>query len=369
MHDRGRVIVGLSGGVDSSVAALLLQQQGYQVEGLFMKNWTEDDTGDYCTAVEDLADAQAVTDCMKIPLHTVNFSSEYWDRVFAYFLDEYGAGRTPNPDVLCNREIKFNAFLEHAIDQLDASAIATGHYASVSHDSKSFQLLRAADEDKDQTYFLYMLGQKPLSHSLFPLGQLKKQQVRDMAEKTGFPNHKKKDSTGICFIGERKFPDFLQRFLPASPGNIEDSQGKIIGHHQGLMYYTLGQRQGLGIGGLRDASEAPWFVGAKDLKRNVLIAVQGHDHPMLMCSKLAAGQLHWVAGSPPTTPQQCQAKIRHRQSLQSCQISAQENDRYHIVFDRPQRAATPGQSIVFYHNNVCLGGGIIEETDINTNIG
>ncbi|MCU7947426.1 MAG: tRNA 2-thiouridine(34) synthase MnmA, partial [Candidatus Thiodiazotropha sp. (ex Cardiolucina cf. quadrata)] len=244
MQDRGRVIVGLSGGVDSSVAALLLQQQGYQVEGLFMKNWEEDDTDDYCTAAEDLADAQAVADCMKIPLHTVNFSSEYWDRVFAYFLDEYGAGRTPNPDVLCNREIKFKAFLEHATDQLDASAIATGHYASVSHNSKSFQLLRAADEDKDQTYFLYMLGQKPLSHSLFPLGQLQKQQVRDMAEKAGFPNHKKKDSTGICFIGERKFRDFLQRYLPASPGNIEDPQGKTIGHHQGLMYYTLGQRQG-----------------------------------------------------------------------------------------------------------------------------
>ncbi|MEL0585977.1 MAG: tRNA 2-thiouridine(34) synthase MnmA [Candidatus Thiodiazotropha sp. (ex. Lucinoma kazani)] len=369
MQDRGRVIVGLSGGVDSSVAALLLQQQGYQVEGLFMKNWEEDDTGDYCTAAEDLADAQAVADCMKIPLHTVNFSSEYWDRVFAYFLDEYGAGRTPNPDVLCNREIKFKAFLEHAIDQLDASAIATGHYASVSHDSKSFQLLRAADEDKDQTYFLYMLGQKPLSHSLFPLGQLQKQQVRDMAEKAGFPNHKKKDSTGICFIGERKFRDFLQHFLPASPGNIEDSQGKTIGHHQGLMYYTLGQRQGLGIGGLRDASEAPWFVGAKDLKRNVLIAVQGHDHPMLMCSKLTAGQLHWVAGYPPTTGQQYQARIRHRQPLQRCQLTAHENDRYHIAFDRPQRAATPGQSIVFYHNNVCLGGGIIEETDVNTDIG
>ncbi|MES9945920.1 MAG: tRNA 2-thiouridine(34) synthase MnmA [Candidatus Thiodiazotropha sp.] len=364
MPDKGRVIVGLSGGVDSSVAALLLQQQGYQVEGLFMKNWEEDDSADYCSATEDLADAQAVADCLKIQLHTVNFSTEYWDRVFAYFLAEYGAGRTPNPDVLCNREIKFKAFLDHAMDHLQASTIATGHYAAVARDGAGYQLQRAADEDKDQTYFLYMLGQRALSHSLFPLARLSKHQVREIAQKAGFPNHKKKDSTGICFIGERKFRDFLQRFLAAQPGDIEDPQGNIIGRHQGLIYYTLGQRQGLGIGGRRDSVEAPWFVAAKDIGRNVLIAVQGHDHPLLMCDLLTANQMHWVAGQPPTDdPLNCLARIRHRQPLQSCRISAGDDQRYQVEFDSPQRAATPGQSIVFYHNNSCLGGGIIEETE------
>ncbi|MGD8912647.1 MAG: tRNA 2-thiouridine(34) synthase MnmA [Candidatus Thiodiazotropha sp.] len=360
MPDKGRVIVGLSGGVDSSVAALLLQQQGYQVEGLFMKNWEEDDSADYCSAAEDLADAQAVAECLRIPLHTANFSTEYWDRVFAYFLEEYSAGRTPNPDVLCNREIKFKAFLDHAIDHLQASTIATGHYAAIVKDQGCYHLRRAKDEDKDQTYFLYMLGQKPLSHSLFPLAQLNKNQVREIAQKAGFPNHKKKDSTGICFIGERKFRDFLQRFLPAQPGDIEDSQGNLLGRHQGLIYYTLGQRQGLGIGGRRDAAEAPWFVAAKDLRRNVLIAVQGHDHPMLMCHELTANQMHWVANHPPSGPLSCLARIRHRQPLQPCHIRARSDHRYQVVFDSPQRAATPGQSIVFYLENRCLGGGIIE---------
>ncbi|MEW8589627.1 MAG: tRNA 2-thiouridine(34) synthase MnmA [Candidatus Thiodiazotropha endolucinida] len=367
MADKGRVIVGLSGGVDSSVAALLLQQQGYQVEGLFMKNWEEDDSEDYCSAAEDLADAQAVAECLKIPLYTVNFSSEYWDRVFAYFLEEYGAGRTPNPDVLCNREIKFKAFLDHAIDQLQASIIATGHYAAVEKDDEGYHLHRAKDEDKDQTYFLYMLGQRALSHSLFPLAQLNKHQVREIAQKAGFPNHKKKDSTGICFIGERKFRDFLQRFLPAQPGDIEDPQGNPLGRHHGLIYYTLGQRQGLGIGGRRDSIEAPWFVAAKDLRRNVLIAVQGHDHPMLMRQELTANQMHWVAGRPPSDPLQCLAKIRHRQPLQSCRILRRDDRRYQVVFDSAQRAATPGQSIVFYHDNRCLGGGIIEDSEIISN--
>ncbi|MEW8561387.1 MAG: tRNA 2-thiouridine(34) synthase MnmA [Candidatus Thiodiazotropha sp.] len=362
MQAKGRVIVGLSGGVDSSVAALLLQQQGYQVEGLFMKNWEEDDSEEYCSAAADLADAQAVADCLKIPLHKVNFSGEYWDRVFAYFLDEYGAGRTPNPDVLCNREIKFKAFLDHAIDHLQASRIATGHYAGVEQHNEGYHLVRARDEEKDQTYFLYMLGQRPLSHSLFPLARLSKQQVREIAEKAGFPNHKKKDSTGICFIGERNFRDFLQRFLPAQPGAIEDQEGNLLGQHQGLIYYTLGQRQGLGIGGRRDADESPWFVAAKDLPRNVLIAVQGHDHPMLMCQRLTANQMHWVAGHPPSDPLPCMARIRHRQSLQTCRIEAGEDQRYQVVFDTPQRAATPGQSVVFYHKNRCLGGGIIEQT-------
>ncbi|MET0071568.1 MAG: tRNA 2-thiouridine(34) synthase MnmA [Candidatus Thiodiazotropha sp.] len=361
MPAEGRVIVGLSGGVDSSVAALLLQRQGYQVEGLFMKNWEEDDSEAYCSAAADLADAQAVADCLKIPLHRVNFSSEYWDRVFAYFLAEYGAGRTPNPDVLCNREIKFKAFLDHALDHLRASRIATGHYAGVDRRDDGYHLLRARDEEKDQTYFLYMLGQRPLSHSLFPLARMSKQEVREIAEKAGFPNHKKKDSTGICFIGERKFRDFLQRFLPAQPGDIEDPEGNLLGQHQGLIYYTLGQRQGLGIGGRRDADESPWFVAAKDLQRNVLIAVQGHDHPLLMCRRLTASQMHWVAGRPPPDPLPCLARIRHRQTLQTCTIEAGDDQRYQVVFDSPQRAATPGQSIVFYDHNRCLGGGIIEE--------
>lgn len=361
MPAEGRVIVGLSGGVDSSVAALLLQQQGYQVEGLFMKNWEEDDSEAYCSAAADLADAKAVADCLKIPLHRVNFSSEYWDRVFAYFLAEYEAGRTPNPDVLCNREIKFKAFLDHALDHLRATRIATGHYAGVERHHDGYHLLRARDEEKDQTYFLYMLGQRPLSHSLFPLARMSKQEVREIAEKAGFPNHKKKDSTGICFIGERRFRDFLQRFLPAQPGDIEDPEGNLLGQHQGLIYYTLGQRQGLGIGGRRDADESPWFVAAKDLPRNVLIAVQGHDHPLLMRRRLTASQMHWVAGHPPPDPLPCLARIRHRQTLQSCTLKAGDDQRYQVVFDSPQRAATPGQSIVFYHHNRCLGGGIIEE--------
>ncbi|MCG7913901.1 MAG: tRNA 2-thiouridine(34) synthase MnmA [Candidatus Thiodiazotropha weberae] len=363
MSEKAKVIVGLSGGVDSSVAALLLQQQGYDVEGLFMKNWEEDDDQDYCSAAVDLTDAQAVADRLSIPLHTINFSSEYWDRVFAYFLQEYGAGRTPNPDVLCNREIKFKAFLDYATEQLQAHAIATGHYASVAKAGEYFHLARALDEGKDQTYFLYMLGQQALSKSLFPLGRLTKTEVRGIAEEAGFPNHKKKDSTGICFIGERKFRDFLQRFLPAKPGVIEDPEGHTIGQHQGLMYYTLGQRQGLGIGGRKGAAEAPWFVAAKDLDRNVLIAVQGHQHPLLMCQKLICGQLHWVDGRAPAGPIQSTARIRHRQPLQSCRVHPMERGQCEVVFDSPQRAATPGQSLVLYDDQVCLGGGIIESTD------
>jgi tRNA-specific 2-thiouridylase len=354
--------------VDSSVAALQLQRQGYQVEGLFMKNWEEDDSSDYCSAAEDLADARAVAERLQIPLHTVNFSAEYWDRVFTYFLEEYSAGRTPNPDVLCNREIKFKAFLDHALDHLQASRIATGHYAGVERDEEGYHLLRAMDEDKDQTYFLYMLGQPPLSHTLFPLAQLTKQQVREIAQDAGFPNHKKKDSTGICFIGERKFRDFLQRFLPAQPGDIEDPDGRPLGRHQGLIYYTIGQRQGLGIGGRRGRAEAPWFVAAKDLARNVLIAVQGHDHPLLMCHRLTASQMHWVAAHPPLEPIQCLARIRHRQPLQSCRIAAVDDHRYRIVFDSLQRAATPGQSIVLYRNNRCIGGGIIELAETSANM-
>jgi tRNA-specific 2-thiouridylase len=353
-------MVALSGGVDSSVAALLLQQQGYRVEALFMKNWEEDDSADYCAAAQDLKDAQAVAERLKIPLHTVNFATEYWDRVFTHFLEEYRAGRTPNPDVLCNREIKFRAFLEFARDHLGAERIATGHYAALQHTQSRCRLLRAADEDKDQTYFLYMLDQSQLRHALFPLGALRKPQVRELAQEAGFANHKKKDSTGICFIGERKFRDFLQTYLPAQPGEIETPEGEIVGQHQGLMYYTLGQRQGLGIGGRRQADDAPWYVVDKDLARNRLIAVQGHDHPLLFSQTLLATQLHWVAGAAPNLPLICHARIRHRQPLQACTIKAGDDNRCRVVFEQPQRAATPGQAIVFYRQQECLGGGTIE---------
>jgi tRNA-specific 2-thiouridylase len=361
--NQGHVIVGMSGGVDSAVAALLLLEQDYRVEGLFMKNWEEDDRADYCSAAEDLADAQAVADQLKIPLHSVNFSTEYWDRVFAYFLDEYRAGRTPNPDVLCNREIKFRAFLDYALDQLGADRIATGHYANLREQAGEYFLRRAVDEAKDQTYFLYMLDQQQLSRSLFPLGGLEKREVRKLAEAAGLPNHKKKDSTGICFIGERKFRDFLSRYLPANPGDIEDPNGQTIGRHQGLMYYTLGQRQGLGIGGMKNAPEAPWFVVGKDLKRNILIVAQGHAHPLLMSHTLTAGQLHWVSGQPPTRPFECLARIRHRQPLQPCEIMETGDKRYLVKFFQAQRAVTPGQSIVFYRQETCLGGGIIESAE------
>ena len=360
---RQPVVVGLSGGVDSAVAALLLLEQGLTVEALFMKNWEEDDSEDYCSAAADLADAQAVADILGIALHRVNFSTEYWDQVFSHFLSEYRAGRTPNPDVLCNREIKFKAFLDYAVEQLGAQRIATGHYARVEKKSDTYLLQRAADENKDQTYFLYMLGQRELARSLFPLGGMLKQEVRRRAETAGFPNHKKKDSTGICFIGERKFRDFLSRYLPAKPGIIEDPAGNPIGEHLGLMYYTLGQRQGLGIGGRKDSPEAPWFVVGKDLDRNVLIAAQGHDNPLLFHDRLVAEQLHWIVGRVPVLPMTCQARIRHRQPLQDCEIRAAGPGRCEVRFTQAQRAITPGQSVVFYKNADCQGGGIIAAMD------
>ena len=356
-----RIIVGMSGGVDSSVAALLLKQQGHQVEGLFMKNWEEDDSEAYCAAAEDLADARAVADRLGIPLHTVNFASEYWDRVFAHFLAEYRSGRTPNPDVLCNREIKFKAFLEHALT-LGADAIATGHYARITRQGNGIHLRRALDENKDQTYFLYMLGQRPLLSSRFPLGDLAKPEVRRLAQQAGFPNHKKKDSTGICFIGERKFRDFLSTYLPASPGPMETPEGQTVGEHQGLMYYTLGQRKGLGIGGLKDAAEIPWFVVGKDLDNNRLIVAQGHDHPLLFKHTLQATQLHWIAGTEPKLPLRCLSRFRHRQPLQHCEISSIGADRCLVRFEQRQRAITPGQSVVFYLDDDCLGGGVIVRT-------
>jgi tRNA-uridine 2-sulfurtransferase len=354
-----QVIVGLSGGVDSSVAAILLQQQGYRVEGLFMKNWEEDDTQDYCSAEVDLADAQSVSETLNLQLHAINFSAEYWDEVFSHFLTEYEAGRTPNPDILCNREIKFKAFLDHAM-HLGADFIATGHYARSRRVDGQYQLLKGLDNGKDQSYFLYTLGQNQLAKALFPVGELQKSEVRKIAEEHHLVTHDKKDSTGICFIGERNFRDFLSRYLPAKPGEIQTPEGKVIGHHNGLMYYTLGQRQGLGIGGVPGSSDEPWYVVEKDMQRNVLIAVQGQDHPLLYSSTLTAGQLSWVDGKGPQAPYRCKAKTRYRQPDQTCTITRIDEQGCEVIFDEPQLAVTPGQSVVFYDGEICLGGGVIE---------
>ncbi len=353
-----KVIVGMSGGVDSSVSAFLLKQQGYLVEGLFMKNWEEDDGTEYCTAKEDLADAQSVCDHLGIKLHTANFAAEYWDHVFEHFLQEYRAGRTPNPDILCNKEIKFKAFLEYA-EALGADYIATGHYVRIRKEAGQTQLLRGIDQNKDQSYFLYAVSGTQLGKALFPVGELEKHEVREIAEQHGLVTHNKKDSTGICFIGERRFKDFLQQYLPAQPGNIVTPEGEIVGQHQGLMYHTIGQRQGLGIGGLKQFEEAPWYVAGKNLAANELLVVQGHDHPLLFADHLYVEQLDWISGESPAPPINCTAKIRYRQKDQAAVITADGDNRCKVSFSEPQRAIAAGQSAVFYVDEICLGGGII----------
>jgi tRNA-specific 2-thiouridylase len=355
-----KVIVGMSGGVDSSVAAYLLCQAGYEVEGLFMKNWDYDDTEDHCPAAQDLADAQAVCDQLNIKLHTINFAKTYWDKVFTYFLDEYQKGRTPNPDVLCNKEIKFHAFLNHALS-LGADYIATGHYAKVVHQGEIGLLYKSKDREKDQTYFLHAVHPKALSKSLFPIGDYNKSTIRTIAEDQNFITKNKKDSTGICFIGEKRFKTFLNEFILAQPGTIETPLGEPLGQHDGLMFYTLGQRQGLMIGGKKNQSEAPWYVVDKDLVSNVLVVAQGQSHPRLYAQGLLCSPIHWLTETVPDMPLTVYAKTRYRQTEVPCVISPLGKEGHTVLFSTPERAVTPGQYIVFYDKNQCLGGATIEQ--------
>ena len=359
-----RVVVGLSGGVDSAVSAWLLKQQGFDVVGIFMKNWEEDDDDEYCSSNADFVDAAAVADVIGIEIEHVNFAADYKDRVFAEFLREYQAGRTPNPDVLCNAEIKFKAFLDHAM-RLGAEKIATGHYARVRERDGRFELLKGLDPLKDQSYFLHRLTQAQLAKTLFPVGELPKTEVRRIAAEAGLPNAKKKDSTGICFIGERPFREFLNRYLANTPGPIKDDRGRTIGEHVGLSFYTLGQRKGIGIGGLKERGAArggsehePWFVARKDIAANTLYVVQGHGHPWLLSSALQADDASWVAGHAPA-PGAMHAKTRYRQSDAACQVEAGADHAFALDFGPAQWAVTPGQSAVLYDGEVCLGGGVI----------
>ena len=359
MSRKEKVIVGMSGGVDSSVAAWLLKRQGFDVVGVFMKNWEDDDTDVHCTSREDLVDAASVADVIDVELQAVNFAEAYRERVFAQFLHEYRAGRTPNPDVLCNSEIKFAAFLDHAL-ALGADWIATGHYARSrrSKDGAGVELLKAVDATKDQSYFLHRLTQAQLRPVLFPLGEMTKRDVRAIAKREGIPTWAKKDSTGICFIGERPFREFLARYLPREPGPIVDASGRALGRHDGLAYYTLGQRQGLRIGGTRGAGEAPWFVADKDSTRNALVVVQGHDHPRLYRKDVRAIDMHWIGGVPPALPRKLAAKTRYRMADARCAVEASD-DGVVAHFDVPQFAPTPGQYLVLYDGERCLGGGVI----------
>ncbi|MFL0802235.1 MAG: tRNA 2-thiouridine(34) synthase MnmA [Agarilytica sp.] len=350
----------MSGGVDSSVSALLLKSQGYQVEGLFMKNWNEDDGTEYCTAMTDLMDAAAVCQKLDIHLHTANFAGEYWDNVFEHFLAEYKAGRTPNPDILCNREIKFKVFLDYA-EKLGADYIATGHYAKTQVKNGHTCLVKGLDPNKDQSYFLHAVGEAEFARTLFPIGDIEKPVVRKIAEENDLVTANKKDSTGICFIGERRFKDFLQNYLPAQPGRIIDDSGNELGEHQGLMYHTIGQRQGLGIGGISGGKEDPWYVAKKDLENNTLVVVQGGQHPLLFAANLIAEQVHWINGTPPESPFKCSAKVRYRQQDQACQLIIRDDGIIAAQFEQAQRAVTPGQSVVFYDDDICLGGGIISQ--------
>ncbi len=359
MNSSNKLIVGISGGVDSSVTAMLLKEQGHNVEALFMKNWNDKSEDGACMWETDVEDAMMVCDKLDIPLNTVDLSSEYWDNVFKNFLAEYKSGRTPNPDVLCNQEIKFKAFLEHA-ENLGANQIATGHYAQINENNGSFQLLKGLDQNKDQSYFLCRLNQKQLEKALFPIGELEKPEVRKRAEQAGLVTHDKKDSTGICFIGEQPFRQFLSRYIPADPGLIKTTEGQTIAEHAGVFYYTLGQRQGLGIGGVKGASDAPWYVVQKNIAENELIVAQDHDHPLLHSLNLTASDINWISGEIPETPFHCYAKNRYRQADQKCVIEKIEDDSYFVSFTNSQRAITPGQFIVFYKENVCLGGGIID---------
>jgi tRNA-specific 2-thiouridylase len=364
MKAKPRVVVGLSGGVDSAVSAHLLKAQGWDVVAIFMKNWEDDDDDEYCSSRQDFLDAASVADVLGIEIEHVNFAAEYKDRVFAEFLREYQAGRTPNPDVLCNAEIKFKAFLDHAM-RLGAEKIATGHYARVREAGGRFELLKGLDETKDQSYFLHRLTQAQLSKTLFPVGELRKTEVRRIATEIGLPNAKKKDSTGICFIGERPFREFLNRYINKEPGPIKDEKGRVIGRHVGLSFYTLGQRQGLGIGGVKakgapkgGGEHAPWFVARKDIEHNTLWVVQGHDHPWLQSLALDADDASWVAGAAPGEGAYA-SKTRYRQADAPCTLAANANGAFHLDFPQPQWAVTPGQSAVLYDGEVCLGGGVI----------
>ncbi len=354
-----KIVVGLSGGVDSAVAALLLKRAGHDVVGLFMKNWEDDDEGEYCSSREDLVDAVSAAEAIGIEVEAVNFAAEYRERVFAGFLAEYRAGRTPNPDVLCNAEIKFKAFLDHALS-LGAERIATGHYARVEEREGSFVLLKGLDPAKDQSYFLHRLNQAQLARTLFPVGHLRKTEVRRIAREAGLPNHAKRDSTGICFIGERPFRAFLSRYLPREPGPIVTAEGVRVGEHEGMMYYTLGQRQGLGIGGRRDGSAQPWYVARKEPATHTLVVVQGHDHPLLQKRRLHAADASWIAGAPPeSSPEPLAGKTRYRQADCACDLRLAGDGAFDLDFASPQWAVTPGQSAVLYRGDRCLGGGVI----------
>lgn len=354
-----KIIVGVSGGVDSSVAALLLKQQGYNVEALFMKNWDEKSADGSCLWEADVEDAMLVCDKLGIPLNTVDLSIEYWQKVFSSFLKEYETGRTPNPDILCNQEVKFKAFLDHALE-LGADMIATGHYARIQSDNNNHKLLKGIDPNKDQSYFLCRMNQQQLSHTLFPIGEIEKPKVRKLAADAGLITHNKKDSTGICFVGERPFRDFLSQYIPVNAGEIRTIEGRLVGEHQGIPFYTLGQRQGLGIGGVKGAKDGPWYVVAKDISTNTLIVAQGHDHPMLFNQGLTAVNLHWISEHSPLIPYNCRAKTRYRQVDQECNIESLNTDTAIVNFSKRQRAITPGQYIVFYDGDVCLGGGVID---------